>query len=121
MGLESGVAMSVLDKGFITLLACSGLLIVVAIPLALRRVPRNVVYGFRTRATMANDGIWFEANAHFGRGLIVASLCGALVAGALNVFMPFPPDVFLPVSLLVLVAPTLIAALATARFVRSLG
>ena len=113
--------MSVFDKGFVTILACSGLLIVVAIPLALRKVPRNVAYGFRTRATMANDEIWFEANAHFGRGLIISSLCGAFVAGILYAFQAFPPEVFLPVSLLVLAAPTLVAALGTARFVRSLG
>ncbi len=121
MGLQSGVSMSVFDKGFVTLLACSGLLIVVAIPLALRKVPRNAAYGFRTRATMANDETWFEANAHFGRGLIISSLCGALVAGILYAFQPFPRDVFLPVSLLVLAAPTLVAVLATIRFVRFLG
>jgi uncharacterized membrane protein len=113
--------MSVFDKGFVTLLACSGLLIVVAIPLVLRKVPRNVVYGFRTRATMANDKIWFEANAHFGRGLIVSSLCAVCVAGVLYAVQPFPPEIFLPVSLLVLAAPTLIAVLATVRFIRSLG
>jgi uncharacterized membrane protein len=113
--------LSVFDKGFVTLLACSGLLIVLAIPLALRKVPRNVVYGFRTRATMANDEIWFEANAHFGRGLIISSFIGALVAGVLYAIQPFPPDVFLPASLVVLAVPTLVAALATARFVRSRG
>jgi uncharacterized membrane protein len=113
--------MSVFDKGFVTILACSGLLIVVAIPLALRKVPRNVVYGFRTRATMANDETWFEANAHFGRGLIISSLCGACMAGVIYGLQPFPAEVFLPVSLLVLAAPTLVAVLATARFVRSLA
>ena len=113
--------MSVFAKGFVTLLAFSGLLIVVAIPLALRKVPRNAVYGFRTRATMANDETWFEANAHFGRGLIISSLCGAFAAGVIYAFQPFPPDVFLPVSLMVLAVPPLVAALATERFVQSLG
>jgi SdpI/YfhL protein family len=55
-----------------------GLLVFIAIPLAPRMVSRDVVYGFRTRATLSDDAIWYEANAHFGRYLLVASLCGAL-------------------------------------------
>jgi hypothetical protein len=115
------LSMSIFDKGFLTILGCSALLILVAIPLALRKVPRNVAYGFRTRATMANDDIWFEANAHFGRGLIASSLCGTFLAYVIYVLQLFPPAVFLPVSILVLVVPSLVAAIATARYVRSLG
>lgn len=112
--------MSIFEKGFITIIACAALLILVAIPLAFRKVPRNCVYGYRTRATMADDEIWFEANAYFGRGLIVASLCGALVGYLIYRFQPFAPSVFLPVSVLVLVVPSLFAAVATALYVRSM-
>ena len=112
--------MSIFDKGFFTILGCAALLVLVAVPLALRKIPRNVAYGFRTRATMANDEIWYQANAHFGRGLIASSLCGTLLAFLIYVFQPFSPGVFLPVSVLVLVAPSLVATLATARFVRTL-
>jgi hypothetical protein len=35
-------------------------------------------------------------------------------------FQPFAPDVFLPVSVVLLAAPSLLAALATARYVRTL-
>ena len=109
--------MTVFEKGFFTILGISLVLILVAIPLALGKVPPNVVYGYRTRTTLSNEDVWYEANAYFGRRLIAASLCGALAAWGLYVFRPLPPDVFLPVSLVVLVAPTLVAALATARFV----
>jgi len=112
--------MSIFDKGFLTILGCSALLILLALPLALRKVPRNVAYGFRTRATMADDQIWFEANAHFGRGLIASSLCGAFVAFLIYLFQAFPPTVFLPVSILVLALPSLVAAVATGRYVRTL-
>jgi uncharacterized membrane protein len=112
--------MSVFDKGFFTILGLSLVLILVAIPLALRKVRPNVVYGYRTRATLGDEDVWYEANAYFGRRLIVASLCGAAAAWALHVLKPLPPDVFLPVSMAVLVAPTLVAGLATARFVRAL-
>ena len=113
--------MTVFEKGFFTVLGLSIALILVAIPLALGKVPPNVVYGFRTRATLADEEVWYDANAYFGRRLIVACLCGVLAAWALYVLKPFPPDVFLPVSLVVLVAPTLVAAVTTARFVKTLA
>jgi hypothetical protein len=113
--------MNVFDKGFLTILGCAALLVLVAVPLVLRKIPRNIAYGFRTRATMASDEIWYEANAHFGRGLIAATLCGTFVAWLIHVYQPFSPDVFLPISILVLAAPSLIAVLATARYVRTLG
>jgi hypothetical protein len=48
-----------------------------AIPLILRRVPRNAFYGFRTCATVADDFVWYEANAYFGRRLVAFSLASA--------------------------------------------
>jgi hypothetical protein len=112
--------MTIFDKGFYTILGCAVLMILIAVPLALRKIPPNVVYGYRTRATLANDEIWYAANAHFGRGLIVASVCGAALAYLLHRFQPLPPDVFLPVSVGLLAAPALVAAVATSRFVRAL-
>ena len=118
--LPSPLPMNVYDKGFFTILGCSALLILIAIPLALRMVPRNVIYGFRTRATLSDDAIWFEANAHFGRRLLVASLCGVLAAYLIYRLEAFSPQTFLPMSVLILVAPTLLAVLSTARFIRSI-
>ncbi len=113
--------MNIYDKGFVTVLAVSALFIVIAIPLVLRRIPRNIVYGFRTRTTMANDATWYEANAYFGRALIISSLCGIFMLFVIYLVQPFSPTVFFPVSVLVLVAPTLVATVATARRVRSLA
>lgn len=110
--------MSIFAKGFFTILGVSIVVFLAAIPLALRKIPRNMVYGFRTRATMADDAIWLEANSHFGRGLIVASLCGAFLAYLLYRFEPLSPAAFLPVSILVLAVPSLLAAVSTARHVR---
>ena len=113
--------MTIFEKGFFTILGLSLVLILIAIPLALRKVRPNVVYGYRTRATLSDEDVWYDANAYFGSRLIVACLCGAVAAWALYVLKPLPPDLFLPVSLVVLVAPTLVAAVATARFVKTLA
>ncbi len=113
--------MDIYDKGFFTVLAVSALLIVIAIPLALRRIPRNVLYGFRTRATLANDETWYEANAYFGRALIISTLCGTFVACVVYFAQPLSPLAFLPVSVSLLAAPALVATVATLRRTRSLA
>ena len=48
-----------------------GLLFVgLGVPLARGRVPRNDLYGCRTRATLADDRVWYEANRASGRDMI---------------------------------------------------
>jgi len=86
--------MNIYDKGLITILGVAILFIVLAIPLVLRKMPRNVFYGFRTRATMGSDEVWFAANAHFGRGLIMASLFSAIVVIGIYLFRPLAPHYF---------------------------
>lgn len=111
--------MDVYSKGTLTVLACALLLAATAVPLVLRRVPRNRIYGFRTRATLADDRLWADANAHFGRGLLVASLVSAVAVLALRLVDGLAPAVFLNGTVVALVAPSLLAVLATLRFVRT--
>jgi hypothetical protein len=48
--------------------------IAISVPLVLRKVPPNMLYGFRTPKTLANPQIWYEANYKGGINLIVVSL-----------------------------------------------
>ena len=50
------------------------LILILSIPLALGIVPKNRLYGFRTRKTLSDDRIWYAANRFGGRALIAASL-----------------------------------------------
>ena len=66
----------------------SGLLLIAAgIPMWLRRVPRNALYGVRFASTLSDDRIWYEINARCGRALVVigagylALLTGAFLLG----------------------------------------
>ena len=52
----------------------AAVVIVLAVPLTLRKVGPNSWYGFRTRRSLANLATWYEVNAHAGRGLIGAGL-----------------------------------------------
>lgn len=112
--------MSVFEKGLFTILGCAFLFALLGIPLMFRRIPRNVVYGFRTRSTLNDDRVWYEANAHFGRGLLIASLATALAIVVLYRVGGLAPATFLKASVVALVAPLVVAILATSRFVRSL-
>ena len=54
--------------------AIGPLLVLLSIPLILRWVPRNRFYGFRIPSTLANDSIWYDANALSGRHMLILGL-----------------------------------------------
>ncbi len=53
-------------------------LIVASVPLLLRRVPPNRVYGFRVPATLRDRSVWYDANALSARHML---LLGMLLIG----------------------------------------
>ena len=60
--------------------------IAVSIPLILKKVPPNCYYGFRTRKTLADEAIWYKANAFMGWGMVWASVVSMGFAAAVLVF-----------------------------------
>ena len=50
------------------------LLIVLAIPLILQKIPRNGFYGFRTPYTLSSDDVWYRANQIAGITLLVTGV-----------------------------------------------
>jgi hypothetical protein len=55
--------------------ALTGLfLIVVALPMLLRRVPPNGFYGLRVPATFKDEQVWYDANAASGRDFVLLGL-----------------------------------------------
>jgi len=58
-----------MDRVGMTIIAV--VLVVSSIPLILRKVPRNGVYGIRFPETIADDHIWYEVNATGGRDLLI--------------------------------------------------
>lgn len=46
------------------------LIVLLAIPLAQRRIAPNQLYGLRVRATFADREVWYDANQRSGRDLI---------------------------------------------------
>ncbi len=50
----------------------AALIAVLALPLAMKLVPPNRIYGFRTAQTLANREVWFRVNRVAGWALLVA-------------------------------------------------
>jgi uncharacterized membrane protein len=101
-----------------TVVACDALFAIFAVPLMLRKVPPNVIYGYRTRATLTSESLWYEANAHFGRGFLIGSVMSGVAALAL--YTIHLSAQFVTIAVIALVIPPLIAALATARYIHHL-
>lgn len=75
-------------QGLATLHAGVGVLIfILAIPLILRRVPPNGLYGVRTRASFSSASDWYRINAIGGRYLAVSGLV-ILAVGVVGFFLP---------------------------------
>jgi len=55
-------------------------MILVSIPLLLNILPRNSIYGVRTRETMASEAAWEAGNRLGGLALIAASVVWLLAA-----------------------------------------
>ncbi len=113
--------MSVFDKGLITTLACNAVFSLVSIPLVCRWVPRNLVYGYRTRVALSDDALWYTVNAYFGVRFLVVSLLSAGISVTLYWWQGPSPQAYLRASVGLLVAPVVMAWWLTARFVRRGG
>ncbi|MGC9395005.1 MAG: SdpI family protein [Anaerolineae bacterium] len=67
--------------GFMLLFVGTGLLLVgLSIPLLLRRVKPNWLYGFRTPKTLGDERIWYESNAYAGKWLLISGAIHTMVS-----------------------------------------
>ena len=88
-------------------------ILVLGIPLLLGKVPPNVLYGLRTRRTLADEEIWYRANRFAG---LVLMLAGAVILFAWALLPralfegPWGMGILLGVVVLALVLSTAYAA-----------
>ena len=92
--------------------------IAVAIPLIMRKVPPNWWYGFRTRKTLSNRDIWYEANYLGGVNMVVGGVAALIINAA--VYLTAPPEVSIPVGCIVAALSMGIAASVSLGQVRKL-
>ena len=62
-----------------------GLLVAgLGVPLWLKRVPRNRLYGVRTVSTLADESRWYAVNASAGRAMVGVGLATAILSVTLD-------------------------------------
>lgn len=85
------------------------------IPLILRRVPPNGIYGLRTPFTQSSPDVWYPANAFGGWAIVVAAVvCVGVLWG-----LPASAPRWLEVA--ALAVPVLVAAAVSLAYVSTLG
>jgi len=57
-------------------------IIVLSVPLILKKVKRNRFYGFRVPKTLASDEVWYPANAMAGRAFSLCAVVGLCIVQA---------------------------------------
>lgn len=110
--------MNVFEKGLITLIACYGLFILLAIPLMLKKIPPNPIYGYRTRALIKVPELWFEVNAYFGLCLLFSSLFMGAVSLFLFAWRGLSASLFLNLSIVLMLSPVAVSGILTSVFLR---
>jgi len=66
----------------------SGLLLAaLSVPLILRRIGPNPLYGFRVKRTLEDPAVWYPVNAYAAKRLLVVGL-GISVSASLLFFVP---------------------------------
>jgi uncharacterized membrane protein len=84
----------------IFLLMVSAVVFVLCIPLVLKLVPPNRLYGFRTRKTLSSPEIWYPANVFAGYALMIAAAVTALIISCVPQVSEFAAAVILVVLIL---------------------
>jgi hypothetical protein len=92
----------------------------VSVPLILRRVPMNRVYGIRVRKAFASERNWYEINAYGGKVFLVFGAFLVIVGLAGRSFAPDPTSLWAPVFLVVPLLALVPALVLIAAFVRRL-
>lgn len=73
-----------MHMGLVVYIVTNALLVGLGIPLLRRRVKPNGLYGLRIRETLADEDIWYEANARSGRDLIIIGVLGLVLTVGLH-------------------------------------
>lgn len=103
-----------MDDRRLLLISVCGIVGTLSVPLILKKVRPNPVYGFRTPRTLSNPEIWYPANAFAGWAMLVAAVTSAGVLAVL-------PESSRPwVAVFVLVVPLGIAVVASVLYSRRL-
>ncbi len=91
--------------------------VLVAVPLIMRKVPMNRLYGIRTRKAFVSSSNWYEINAYGGRLFMVFGVLVAAFGVLEKDFAPPPTSLWAPVF----VAAPMIGLIPVLLLIKSFG
>jgi uncharacterized membrane protein len=103
-----------MDDRRLLLIAVCGVVGALSVPLILKKVRPNPLYGFRTPRTLSNPEIWYPANAFAGWAMLI----GAVMSAGVLAVLPESSRPWVPV--LVLAVPLGVAVAASVLYSRRL-
>ena len=98
-----------------------GLLLVgLALPLLLDKVPPNGWYGFRVPSTLYNPDLWYKVNRYMARWLLLSGIITVAGAVALYLVPGLSVDAYAWLCLLIFAVPFAIGVVLSFRYLRRL-
>jgi len=92
----------------------------ICLPLALRKIPMNSVYGIRIPSAYVSDQRWYDINAYAGLRIALWSWLASIV-GAVGFFLPMKDeDIYTMVSIIIVGAAFSIPVIQTMIWIRRL-
>jgi hypothetical protein len=105
----------------LTMFISSGILLAtLSVPMILKKIPPNGLYGFRVKKTMENPNIWYPVNAYSGKLLFAASLVQILTSVGLSLIPGISLDIYSYAVLAVWVGIFTVVIVASYRYLNSL-
>ena len=102
------------------LFVSSGLLLAgLSVPLLLRKVAPNPLYGFRVKRTLEDPTVWYAVNFYAAKRLLVLGLTSGLIAVVLFVVPGISFVTYALVNGLIVLAGLLIAVIQSFAYLRS--
>lgn len=97
----------------------SALLVLISLPLIMRKIKPNPFYGFRTRQTLEDPELWYSVNELFARHLLIAGLLQIFASIAFYLIPGISVDVYALACLGVFVIFFSYAMSKSLQFIRS--
>lgn len=73
-----------MDIGLVVYVITNALIAGLGVPLLRRRIKPNGLYGLRIRETLADEEVWYEANARAGRDMMIMGVLGVVLSIGLH-------------------------------------
>jgi hypothetical protein len=96
------------------------LLCILSIPMILKIVKPNGLYGFRVKKTLENPDIWYTANCYSGKWLLATGLITIMTAIVLACMPDLSIDAYALAVLAVFSIAFAISIMASVRYLKSL-